>query len=83
VTTVTAPAPSPSAIRGRAIGAYARRVATRANAIARAGAASALGVVGLASIAVGAGMVYRPAGFIVGGALAVWLASLMPSGGAK
>jgi len=39
-----------------------------------------LGAAGLASVAVGAGMVYLPAGFIVGGGLAVWFASLLPRG---
>jgi amino acid permease len=45
--------------------------------------ATVLGAAGLASIAVGAGMVYLPAGFIVGGVLAVWFASLLPGGEGK
>lgn len=85
MTTATAPAPSLAAARGRAIAAFtrvARRVAASAGSAARKGGATALGAAGLASIAVGAGMIYRPAGLIVGGVLAVWFASLLP-GGAK
>ena len=59
--------------------AFARAVAHTA-VVARRGGASVLGAAGLASVAAGAGMVYLPAGFIVGGALAVWFASLLPGG---
>lgn len=86
MTTVTAPAPSLPAVSGRAIAAFtrvARLLTTRAASAARTGGATVLGAAGLVSIAVGAGMVYRPAGLIVGGVLAVWFASLLPSGGAK
>lgn len=58
----------------------AKRAAVRAYATAKAGAASALGTAGMASVAFGAGLVYLPAGFVVGGALAIWLASLLPAG---
>lgn len=83
MTTATAPAPSLAATRGRVIAAFtrtAREVTRRAGAVVARRGAAALGVGGLASIAVGAGMVYLPAGFIVGGALAVWFASLLPAG---
>ena len=82
MTAVTAPA-SPPAVSGRAAVAFARaarRVVNRAATAARTGGATAVGAAGLASIAVGAGMVYLPAGFIVGGGLAVWFASLLPRG---
>jgi uncharacterized membrane-anchored protein len=85
VTVATAPASLP-ATRGRATAAFARvarGVATRAVTAARTGGASAVGAGGLASIALGAGMVYLPAGFVVGGALAVWFASLLPGGDRK
>jgi hypothetical protein len=81
VTVTTAPAGLP-ALRGQAAAALARAAGTfaaRVVSIARRGGATALGAAGLASIAVGAGMVYLPAGFIVGGVLAVWFASLLPS----
>lgn len=78
--TSAASTPSPTARRGRAISVLARRAVTRAVTIAHQGAASVVGVAGLGSIAVGAGMVYLPAGFVVGGVLAVWLASLLPGG---
>jgi uncharacterized membrane-anchored protein len=84
VTATTAPASLP-AVRGRATAAFARvarSLATRAASAARKGGATVLGAAGLASVAVGAGMVYTPAGLIVGGVLAVWFASLLP-GGAK
>jgi uncharacterized membrane-anchored protein len=84
VTTVTAPA-SLTATRGRAVAAFARlaRRAVDRVASAASGAPTAIGAAGLASIAVGAGMVYLPAGFIVGGVLAVWFASLLPGGDRK
>ena len=82
MTATTAPASLP-AIGGRATAAFARvarSLATRAASAARRGGATVLGAAGLASVAVGAGMVYLPAGFIVGGGLAVWFASLLPRG---
>lgn len=74
--------PSLPAIRGWAAAFVraARGVAARVASAARAGGATVIGAAGLASIAVGAGMVYRPAGLIVGGVLAVWFASLLPGG---
>jgi hypothetical protein len=75
--------PSIAATRGQVAAAFARvarGAAAQAVSAARKGGASAIGASGLASIAAGAGMVYLPAGFIVGGALAVWFASLLPSG---
>lgn len=83
MTTATAPASLPAA-RGRAVAAFvrsARRVVDRLASAARVGGATAIGAAGLVSIAVGAGMIYRPAGFIVGGILAVWFASLLGPGG--
>lgn len=77
VTTLT----SPTAMSGRVAAVFAR-VAVQVVSAARKGGATAIGAAGLASVAVGAGMVYLPAGFIVGGGLAVWFASLLP-GGAK
>lgn len=80
--TVSAP-PSPAATRARAIAAFtrvARATGARLAGAARRGGATVIGASGLASIAVGAGMVYLPAGLIVGGALAVWFASLLPGG---
>lgn len=71
-----------SAVRGRAA-VLARALAARVVSAARKGGATAVGAAGLASIAVGAGMIYTPAGFIVGGALAVWFASLLPAGGKR
>lgn len=82
MTTVTAPASQP-ATRGRAAAGFARvvrLVVNRFATAARAGGATAIGAAGLASVAVGAGMIYLPAGFIVGGALAVWCARLLPGG---
>jgi hypothetical protein len=82
VTVATAPASLP-ATRGRATAVFARLargVAARAATTARRGGATVIGAAGLASVAVGAGMVYRPAGLIVGGVLAVWFASLLPGG---
>jgi hypothetical protein len=78
------PAPSLTST-GRAIAAFtrtARTLSRRAGAVVARRGATVLGAAGLVSIAVGAGMVYRPAGLIVGGMLAVWFASLLP-GGAK
>lgn len=63
---------------GSVVRKVAMRAALRVYATAKAGAASALGTAGMASVAVGAGMVYLPAGFMVGGGLAIWLASLLP-----
>lgn len=83
MTTTTAPV-GPLAIRGRAIAAFKRSVrslAAQAISAVRTGGATALGAAGLASVAIGAGMIYRPAGLIVGGVLAVWFASLLPSVG--
>lgn len=83
MTTATTPAPSLAVTRGRAIAAFtrtARTLSRRAGAVVAQRGATALGACGLASIAVGAGMVYTPAGFIVGGVLAVWFASLLPAG---
>jgi hypothetical protein len=74
--TVAAPQPSLAAA-ARNLGAKA---VARVYAAAKAGAASVIGTAGMVAIAVGAGMVYLPAGFIVGGVLAVWLASLLPAG---
>ena len=86
MTTATAPARLP-AVRGRATAAafarVARTIATRAAAFACNRGATVIGAFGLASVAVGAGMVYRPAGLIVGGVLAVWFASLLPAGGGR
>lgn len=83
MTTVTAvPTPSPTAT-GRAIAAFtrtARALSRRAGVVVADRGASVLGAAGLGSVALGAGMVYRPAGFIVGGVLAVWFASLLPPG---
>jgi cation transporter-like permease len=82
VTVTTAPV-GLTATGGRAVAAFARgarRAVARVATAARVGGATAIGAAGLASIAVGAGMVYLPAGFIVGGALAVWFASLLPGG---
>jgi hypothetical protein len=70
---------SPAARRGRAIGAFTRALAIRTASAVRRGAANALGAAGLVTISVGAGLIYLPAGLIVGGALAVWFASLLPS----
>lgn len=56
------------------------KTAGRLYAAARAGAASALGVAGLASITAAAGGVDWRLGCLVGGVLAVWLASLLPDG---
>ena len=70
---------SPAARRVRAFGAFTRALSDRAVSSARRGAANAIGAAGLVTISVGAGMVYLPAGLIVGGALAVWFASLLPS----
>ncbi len=84
MTVTTAPA-SPAAT-GRAIAAFtrvARRVVNRAGSAARTGGATAIGALGLANVALGFGMIYRPLGFIVGGALAVWFASLLPAGDRK
>lgn len=52
----------------------------RGRALALRQGATALGAAGCGSIAYGAGMVYTPAGFIVGGALAVLLATRLPGG---
>lgn len=73
--TVAASPPSAAATARKALGAIAGRV----YASAKAGAATAIGVGGMAAIAVGVGIVSRPGyGIIVGGALAIWLASLLP-----
>lgn len=75
--TTVAAAP-PNAIASlRAAGA---RLAVRAYASAKAGAATALGVGGLASVTVAAGLTDVRLGFAVGGVLAIWLASLLPGG---
>jgi hypothetical protein len=81
----TTPAPSLAANPGwAALARAARRVGTRAASIAREGAASTLGAAGLAAIAVGAGAQWGwPVGLMVGGPLAVWLASLLPAGERK
>jgi hypothetical protein len=82
VTVTTAPAGLP-APRGRATASFARVVrsfAAWSASAARKGGATVLGAAGLATVAVGAGMIYRPAGLIVGGVLAVWFASLLPAG---
>lgn len=75
VTVAAAPA---SAIASLRLGAA--RLAGRAYMAAKTGAATALGVAGMASITVAAGMLALPAGFAVGGVLAIWLASLLPGG---
>lgn len=75
MTTVAATPPSAIVLARRALA----KVGGRVYASAKAGAASAIGVGGMAAIAVGVGMVSRPGyGIIVGGALAIWLASLLP-----
>ena len=83
MTVAPATAPSLTAPRGWAITAFtrtARALSRRAGAVVARRGATALGAAGLASVAVGAGMIYRPAGLIVGGLLAVWFASLLPAG---
>lgn len=74
--TVAAIGPSFAVVARRAVAGFA----ARAYAKAKTGAATAVGVAGMGSVAFGVGMVYLPAGFIVGGALAVWFASLLPAG---
>lgn len=76
-----APAPSLSALCGRAMTAFTRGARTAAGRVAdsaRRGGATLIGVAGLASIAVGAGAQWGwPVGLMVGGPLAVWFASLL------
>lgn len=67
----------------RAVAAVARHVGVvsrAAGAVAGRHGATAIGAAGLASVAYGAGQVYTPAGWIVGGALAVVFASRLPDG---
>jgi hypothetical protein len=59
----------------------AAKAAARAYATAKAGAASAVGVCGLASLTVAAALTDPRLGWAVGGVLAVWLASLLPDTG--
>lgn len=77
MSTVAAAPPGIVVSAGKALG----RLAGQVYAAAKAGAASALGVAGMAMVAVGVGIVSRPGfGIIVGGILAIWLASLLPGG---
>lgn len=76
MTTVAAAPPSQFAL----LRAGAVRLAGRAYASAKAGAATAIGVGGLASVTVAAGLTDIRLGFAVGGILAIWLASLLPGG---
>lgn len=75
--TIAAAQPSPFAAARKLAG----RVVARAYATARAGAATAVGVGGMASITVAAALLAPWAGWAVGGVLAIWLASLLPDGG--
>lgn len=87
MTAVTEPV-SPVATRGRAIAAFARAARERATKVraqlarvTRSHGATALGASGLGSIATGAGAQWGwPVGLMVGGALAVWFASLLGPG---
>jgi hypothetical protein len=87
VTTVATVPASSTAPRGRVVAAFkrvARGVATRAATVTRRADGTKLGAAGLASIAVGAGAQWGwPVGLMIGGALAVWFASLLPAGGRK
>lgn len=65
---------------GVAVARSAGEANRRASAMVARRGAAAVGVAGLGSIAYGAGQVYTPAGWIVGGALAVWFASRLPRG---
>jgi hypothetical protein len=78
--TVAAPTPGLVVSATRAAGKLLVKVTGRVYATAKAGAASALGVAGLASVTVSAALTDARLGWAVGGALAVWLASLLPAG---
>jgi hypothetical protein len=80
VTTVSAPVTVPGVNLQKARAALAHSI-TRSVAVARRGAATVIGAAGLASGAIGAGAEWGwPVGLMVACPLAVWFASLLPSG---